>query len=357
MSMMNPNVPPKVPTMPRGNEIAAYSTYLEAQKAVDTLSDEGFAVQSVTIVGHDLHTVERVTGRLTYPRVAFAGFASGAWFGLFVGLLLGMFGNGGQGPILLSAVLIGGAFGLLFSVLSYALTRGKRDFTSQSQIVAARYVLLCAPETAGKARALLMEKGVAGNSGVGAPAPAPQSSQPNPMAGRYGASAPSTQAPADARTPGAQQSGTPSTSQSDKAADLTAAPLRPRTYGEALDAQRRSERSPAAPAAAQAPPVVPAAPAAPVEDPQAPTTAIAPADAGHEGGHRAPSVPTPAELDASKDGEADAVEALAAAVVTDPAPAVPPVPEAVEGKDSGAQEQDSQPASQANDNPYQAKND
>lgn len=160
--MLTPQNQPKVPTMPQGNEIAVYSTYLKAQKAVDKLSDEGFAVQGVTIVGHDLHMVERVLGRLTYPRIAVAGFASGAWFGLFVGLLLSLFGTG-DSAVIITALLIGGAFGLLFSVLSYAMTRGKRDFTSSSQIVAARYVLLCIADTAGEARSLLHKHGVAGD--------------------------------------------------------------------------------------------------------------------------------------------------------------------------------------------------
>jgi hypothetical protein len=78
----------RVPTPPRGDGIARYATYLEAQRAVDYLSDNQFPVQHVTIVGTGLRMVERVTGRLTYARVAVAGAASGAWFGLFVGLLL-----------------------------------------------------------------------------------------------------------------------------------------------------------------------------------------------------------------------------------------------------------------------------
>ena len=160
--MMRTQKSPGVPTMPEGNEVAVYSTYLKAQKAVDSLSDSGFPVQGVTIVGHDLHMVERVLGRLTYPRIALAGFASGAWFGLFVGLLLSLFGDGSS-TMITTALLVGGAFGLLFSVLSYALTRGKRDFTSSSQIVAARYVLLCVPQSATEARALLQKNGVAGD--------------------------------------------------------------------------------------------------------------------------------------------------------------------------------------------------
>ncbi|MDT0166855.1 hypothetical protein Q9R32_14970, partial [Actinotalea sp. AC32] len=160
MSMNRSARVPGVPTLPKGEQIAAYGTYLEAQKAVDHLSDKEFPVQHVTIVGTDLRMVERVTGRLTYSRVALAGLASGAWFGLFVGLVLSIFSSPGVGAgTIVPAVAIGAAFGILFSVISYAFTGGKRDFTSASQIVAGSYAVLCAAEHAGKARTLLAELG------------------------------------------------------------------------------------------------------------------------------------------------------------------------------------------------------
>ncbi len=151
--------PPQVPTPPQGEQIASYVTYLEAQRAVDHLSDKEFPVQHVTIVGTDLAMVERVTGRLTYSRVALAGLASGAWFGLFVGLLLSLFSTTGSTVPIFAAVAIGAAFGILFSVISFSFTGGKRDFTSASQIVASTYSVLCAGEHAHKARALLQSEG------------------------------------------------------------------------------------------------------------------------------------------------------------------------------------------------------
>lgn len=132
---------------PVGQVIARYSTYLEAQRAVDFLSDNRFPVQAVTIVGTDLRTVERVTGRLTYGRVALAGALSGAWFGLFVGLLLSLFADGADAGVL-AAILIGAGFGMLFGVISFAATGGRRDFTSQSAIVASEYQVLCRDEQA-----------------------------------------------------------------------------------------------------------------------------------------------------------------------------------------------------------------
>lgn len=148
------NQQPGLPTPPRGDTIAQFGTYLEAQKAVDYLSDNHFPVQAVTIVGVDLKMVERVTGRLTYARVAVAGLASGAWFGLFVGLLISIFGQAEDFSVFF-AVFIGAAFGLLFGVMSYAFTGGRRDFTSTSQIVAGEYRVLCLTEQAGKAIQLL----------------------------------------------------------------------------------------------------------------------------------------------------------------------------------------------------------
>ena len=140
---------------------------------MDHLSDKEFPVQHVTIVGTDLAMVERVTGRLTYSRVAIAGLASGAWFGLFVGLLLSLFSSDGSALPILPAVAIGAAFGILFSVISFAFTGGKRDFTSASQIVASSYAVLCAAEHANKARGLLQGEGGPGLGRAARPLGAP----------------------------------------------------------------------------------------------------------------------------------------------------------------------------------------
>lgn len=182
MSLNRTSRVPAVPTLPKGEQIARYPTYLEAQKAVDHLSDKEFAVQHVTIVGTDLQMVERVTGRLTYSRVALAGLASGAWFGLFVGLLLSLFASEASPTLpILPAIAIGAAFGILFSVISYALTGGKRDFTSSSQIVASSYSLLCAGEHAHQARALLGEiGGTVGGPGSGSGSGGGVPMQPQP---------------------------------------------------------------------------------------------------------------------------------------------------------------------------------
>ena len=124
--------------------LGVYDDYAEAQRAVDFLSDEGFPVQNVLIVGTDLKQVECVTGRLTTSRVLTAGAASGAWLGLLVGLLLGIFVKGGTSYVatVLTGVLLGVLFGAVWAFIGYFATRGQRDFSSITKVVPGRFEVL-----------------------------------------------------------------------------------------------------------------------------------------------------------------------------------------------------------------------
>jgi len=66
--------------------LGVFDTYQQAQRVVDYLSDNEFAVNNLAIVGTELKSMERVTGRLTRRKVAIAGATSGLWIGLFVGI-------------------------------------------------------------------------------------------------------------------------------------------------------------------------------------------------------------------------------------------------------------------------------
>ncbi|WP_068013366.1 general stress protein [Nocardia mexicana] len=146
---------PGLPTPPSGWPVGSYPTYAEAQKAVDYLADNHFAVENVTIVGVDLMQVERVLYRLTWGKVIGGGMVSGAWLGLFLGLLLSLFVSGSAfGP--LAVGLVGGViFGVISTSIPYAATRGQRDFASTMQLVAGRYDVLCEPKAAEQARDML----------------------------------------------------------------------------------------------------------------------------------------------------------------------------------------------------------
>ena len=150
-----PNGSDEARAVPRGDVVGSYNSYLDAQKAVDYLADQQFPVQMVSIVGNDLKMVERVTGRLTYPRVALSGALSGMWFGLFVGVMLSFFSTTPGYFSIVTSVLMGAAFFMLFGIVTYAMQRGKRDFTSTSQVVATNYDVVVSFEAAGEARRLL----------------------------------------------------------------------------------------------------------------------------------------------------------------------------------------------------------
>lgn len=154
-----------LPTPPTGWPIGSYGTYAEAQRAVDFLSDQNFHVADVTIVGVDLMQVERVIGRLTWSKVIGGGVASGAWLGLFIGLVVSLFIPEGflWWPIVFG--LVGGiVFGVISTSIPYAATRGTRDFASTMQLVATRYDVLCDPKSAEQAKQLLAKLSMSSGS-------------------------------------------------------------------------------------------------------------------------------------------------------------------------------------------------
>jgi hypothetical protein len=138
--------------------LGRYDKYDKAQKAVDYLSDHEFPVQNVLIVGTDLKQLERVTGRLTRSRVAIGGLISGAWLGLFVGLIFSLLDASGTGfGGVIVTVLFGAVFGLVWALIGYALTGGNRDFTSVTQVVATQYEVLVEHKFVQQGRELLAQ--------------------------------------------------------------------------------------------------------------------------------------------------------------------------------------------------------
>ena len=137
--------------------LAEFDTYAEAQEVVDTLSDQHFPVEHVSIIGVDLRTVETVVGRMSWGRAALGGLAMGAWFGLLIGLFVSLLATsqGSTLTLVLLGLLYGAAFGIIFGLVSYAFTGGKRDFVSRSQLVAARYQVTVDAEVVAKAQEAL----------------------------------------------------------------------------------------------------------------------------------------------------------------------------------------------------------
>ena len=149
---------PEIFSLEYPQSLGVYDKYSEAQKAVDFLSDNDFPVENCLIVGTELRQVERVTGRLTYARVAMAGAASGAWLGLMVGLLLGIFSKEGSWlSTVAGGVAIGIVFGITWTLIGYAATRGQRDFSSVQKVVATKYEVLVEHKHLAAAQELLVK--------------------------------------------------------------------------------------------------------------------------------------------------------------------------------------------------------
>lgn len=143
------------------NTVARFDDYEDAQRAVDRLSDDGYPVEQLDIVGSELRLVERVTGRMTKARAAAAGAASGMWGGLLIGILFGLFTTGHAWLAMVAAGLgLGVLWGAVFGFAAHLATRGKRDFSSLRGLSAAHYDLVAREGGAEQARAMLTQAGL-----------------------------------------------------------------------------------------------------------------------------------------------------------------------------------------------------
>ena len=147
-----------VANRPRRN-VASYDDYAEAERAVDYLSDQGFPVERVAIVGHGLRYVEQVQGRVTAGRAALVGAVQGAILGLVFGALASLFFVLDPSPATALLLLYGLAAGVLFGAVLGVLARlaagGDRDFASVAGMEADRYDIVVDEEFADRAAELL----------------------------------------------------------------------------------------------------------------------------------------------------------------------------------------------------------
>ncbi|MEU6547946.1 general stress protein [Streptomyces sp. NPDC046859] len=149
--------------------VATYETYHEAERAVDHLSDQGFPVERVAIIGQDVRLVEQVVGRLNYGRAALHGAASGALPGALIGWLFGLLNwvDPVVSALLLAlyGLIFGAIVGALFGLLLYALQGGRRDFTSVRTMQPSRYEVVVDEAVADEAVRLLRGLETTGDGG------------------------------------------------------------------------------------------------------------------------------------------------------------------------------------------------
>lgn len=245
----------RFPTLPEGEVVASYSSYERAQESVDRLArNEGFSVKSISIVGSDLKSVERVTGRMNTGKAALNGALSGLFLGMFFGATMMLFMPDVLLVTLLGVLLLATVFGAVWGMIVYAISPNKREFASMMQLTATKYDVIVPHGLAAEARQILgtaaaqpaSAPGVYGDpagqqpDGYGVPpvgfgAPQSQHGQPGYGQQGYGQSGYGQQAYG--------QQGQPVAGQPDAAsAQPEAAATPPRTYGEMLDERRRQER-------------------------------------------------------------------------------------------------------------------
>ena len=123
------------------NTVARFDDYETAQRAVDRLSDDGFPVEKLDIVGSDLRLVERVTAASRAAPSAGAGrLCRDTARAVHVGALF------------LAVAATGAAhLGSCLRVRAHASTKGQRDFSSVRQLVATRYDLIAREGTVDRA--------------------------------------------------------------------------------------------------------------------------------------------------------------------------------------------------------------
>ncbi|MFG6161580.1 general stress protein [Schaalia turicensis] len=120
--------------------ITEVSDYRQAERLVDALSDAGFPVENVRIVGVNLESVEQVTGRLTTGKAALYGAAGGASWGLFFSFFFILFAPAVVlWQVLLFGLACGAVLGAIMGAISHGFTGGRRDFASVRATIANSY--------------------------------------------------------------------------------------------------------------------------------------------------------------------------------------------------------------------------
>lgn len=152
--------PPTAPPRPGPRRsIISTADYATAERIVDTLSDRGFPVERVAIIGHDMQLVEQVTGRMDYGRAAWRGALSGALPGALIGWIFGVFSW--VDPLIaglllaLYGLVIGAVLGAIVGLSIHAMQGGRRDFASVVMMRPRRYEVLVDADVADEAIRLL----------------------------------------------------------------------------------------------------------------------------------------------------------------------------------------------------------
>jgi hypothetical protein len=146
---------------PQRTAIMSFTSYGEAERAVEFLATHKFPVDRVAVVGTDVRLVEQIVGRTNWGLAALHGAAPGALTGALIGWIFGIFSW--IHPLITGLALaayglvFGAVVGAILGLILYSLRRGRRDFESVRLLQPQRYELLADPEVGAEAGALLTQ--------------------------------------------------------------------------------------------------------------------------------------------------------------------------------------------------------
>ena len=130
------------------------------------LRGQTFAGHALAHVGFTGATGAFLVGVAPLWGLVLATVAAGVGMGLMgerlaqrdvaIGLVLSLFSDGSSTlATVLATMLFGAAFGVVWALVGYAATRGQRDFSSVTAVVATKYEVLVEHKSAAQARELL----------------------------------------------------------------------------------------------------------------------------------------------------------------------------------------------------------
>jgi hypothetical protein len=149
-------------TAPHRRTVASFSSYSEAERAVEYLATRSFPVDRVAVVGRDIQWVEQIIRRSNYGYAALHGATAGAVTGALFGWIFGLLSW--VQPLIAGLALaayglvFGAVIGAVLGLAMYSLRRGERDFESVRVLQPQRYELVADAEVAAEAVALLAQR-------------------------------------------------------------------------------------------------------------------------------------------------------------------------------------------------------
>ena len=163
--------------LPQGQLVGNYTSYEAAMVAIDKAVDAGVDPRFLSIVGRDLRSVYRLRHRPSYAAVAGRAALQGAFFGVFIGLLISMM-SGGQDLAMTigSTVVMGAVIWVLFGVIGEMMRRRQLKYAMIPSMTAVSYDLVVDNSVAGQVSSVLGPQPTATPS-QSAPAPTPEQTE------------------------------------------------------------------------------------------------------------------------------------------------------------------------------------